>query len=833
MEERGQRSNEKVNGQLDYKTRKMVSPQTDVNIKKENQNPLDQNGSTYLLKGYERQVGYQSNQYDQYDKGGEQQKMLQNNNPYLKQSINNNNIEQGKPFIRAYQEGDQRKPLDQMNQKQEQRQLNEREIINPYMNHEDQKSNPIGSRTPIDPRQNMSAYTPQERQDNYHREVQCQDYKREFQQPEYRRIYQDQDQRIPTRQMSPFEMQQKPIDQQIDRLRYDQERIRTVGGQQEQPERMDRMIRAADQVRMSDNHYLQQQDKRVLERRDVGQRYLDEQQQVRDQRNNTSKSQEYSQRQLNQFRRPQEGSKTPIERRGYEDQIQQDPRYNPQSYPQNPYAESRTQQQYIQQHLDDQRRMPIPRNINPYETRQQQFQDQRLQFDRIPDRHDQFEFNRRPDQHDHPNRTDQYNQSNRLEFESRSPHQQVRFGPGQEGRFDLDQRQPQDGRYYYQGYNHDRIPPQGFRQEQEGKQLFEGRQAQRTQIEQRHFYGHDGQQNLRQGINYRDGRSMLDGRTDNREVLDERFGIMDPKQYQIDGRGGFNRTYGDDRYQANSNLDARYQFDRRREQIVTRTPIQNRPFEERTNLEQRIPIESRNQYQRAYNDKFGDQYYEEKYSQQQDPNSKKDFIKSDYTKMRDELDKRNVLGRPENQDKMIEFGRRQEFDGRIRPETNFGKPNGFTQQPQLEKYQKKELNDQGQRFSYNDDRSVLDRLGLERGGTNRNIIGNQVAENMMRGQMNNRPYDRERSFNRLGMGERVASFTNNKMGYQRTAVQDKEEYQGYVRSKLNTKPSYGNYPNEYQKKQSQDQGFQKLQSPQPQVETRVGIYDIQRKEGRI
>lgn len=68
-------------------------------------------------------------------------------------------------------------------------------------------------------------------------------------------------------------------------------------------------------------------------------------------------------------------------------------------------------------------------------------------------------------------------------------------------------------------------------------------------------------------------------------------------------------------------------------------------------------------------------------------------------------------------------------------------------------------------MSYHGEISVIDRLGLER-GTNRKIIGNKAAENMLRGgQQMNIQYNRERGLNRYGMGERVASFTNSKTGY--------------------------------------------------------------------
>ncbi|CAD8202178.1 unnamed protein product [Paramecium pentaurelia] len=889
MEERGLRSNEKVTKQLDYQTRKMISPQTDINLKKENSNPLDQNNSTYSLKGYEKQAPYSSNQFEQNRQIGEQQKMPSNNNPYLKQSLYNN-PEQGKPFIRSYQEADQRKPLDQVNYKQDLRQANEREIISPYVNLENQKRDPIGTRTPLDPRTNMNAYTPQSRQDLYRRDVQQSDYKREFQLPEYKRMCPGQDSRIPPRQINSFDMQQKPVDHQGDRVRYDQERIRTLGGQQEQPERMDRMLRASDYVRKSDNQDLQEQDKRPLERREIIQRGGVEMG-LHDQRNNTSKSQEYSQRSQNQLRKYQEVSKTPIEgrmieRRGFDDQMQLEGRFYQQQYPQNPYVEGGKQQQFydVKPPLDEQRRMVNPyderRNVNPYETRPQ-IQDQRPPFERRPDRpeferrpdYPEFErrpegpefirrpdrpeferrpdgpefqrrpdrpeferrpegpeFQRRPDRPDferRPDHPDFERRPDRPEFEGRSPYQ-ARFGA--EGRFDVDQRlPPPDFRYRQQGYNNERFQQQGIRQG------VEGIQAQRMQFEERPAYGPDGLQDGRQGMNYRkysDGRSILDGRGENRDVLERRPGLMEGKQYQIDGRAGFNRTYGEDRYQGTTIFEGRPGLEGRREQFCTRPPIQGRPIEERGNIEQRIPIESRNQYQRGYDDKFGDKYFEQKYSQQQETIGRKDLGRPDNGKMREEFDRRITYGRSDMEDKMSEFGKRKEFDGRVRPETSFGRPGGIGQQQPGEKYYRREYNDQGQRFSYHEDTSVIDRLGLER-GTNRNIIGNQAAENMVRGgQPMNRQYDRDRSFNRLGMGERVASFTNSKMGYQRTAVQDKEEYQGYIRSKLMPK-SLGNGSTEFQRKQSQDQGFQKLQSPKGQVETRVGIYDIQRRDGRI
>ncbi|CAD8203995.1 unnamed protein product [Paramecium octaurelia] len=901
MEERGLRSNEKVTKQLDYQTRKMVSPQTDVNLKKENSNPLDQNNSTYSLKGYERQAPYSSNQFEQSRQTGEQQKITSNNNPYLKQSLYNN-PEPGKPFIRTYQEGDLRKPLDQANFKQELRQINEREITSPYVNLENQKRDPIGTRTPIDPRANMSAYTPQSRQDLYRRDVQQSDYKREFQLPEYKRMYPVQDSRIPPRQINSFEMQQKPVDQQGDRMRYDQERIRTLGGQQEQPERMDRMIRASDYVRKSDNQDFLEQDKRPLERREYMERGGAEQGQ-HEQRNNTSKSQEYSQRSQNQVRKYQEGSKTPIEgrmieRRGFDDHMQLQGRPYQQPNPQNPYLEGGKQQFYeAKPPLDEQRRMANPyeerRNLNPYETRPQ-FLDQRPPYERRPDRPDlerrpdhpdferrpvQHEFDRRPDFERRPDRPDFERRIDRPEFErrpdrpefdrrpdrpefdrrpdrpeferrpdrpefekrpdieGRSPYQ-ARFGP--EGRFDADQRLPPDFKYRQQGHNNERFQQQGIRQG------VEGIQAQRVQFEERPPYGQGGLQDERQGMNYRkysDGRAILDGRVENRDAVEGRPAqqegkqyqidgrVLEGKQYQVDGRAGFNRTYGEDRYQGATIFEGRPGLEGRREQFCIRPPIQGRTFEERANVEQRVPIESRNQFQRAYDDKFGDKYFEQKYPQQQDPIGRKDLGRPETGKLREEFDRRTTYGRPDIDDKMAEFGKRKEVDGRVRPETSFGRPNGIGQQPG-ERYYRRDYNDQEQRLSYHQDTSVIDRLGLER-GTNRNIIGNQAAENMLRGgQTMSRQYDRERSYNRLGMGERVASFTNSKMGYQRTAVQDKEEYQGYVRSKLMPK-SLGNGASEFQRKQSQDQGFQKLQSPKAQIETRVGIYDIQRRDGRI
>ncbi|CAD8092325.1 unnamed protein product [Paramecium primaurelia] len=979
IQERHLRSNEKVDRQLDYQTMKMISPQADVNFKKENSNPLDQNCSAYLLKGYERQAPYKSNQIDQNRQTGEPLKMASNNNPYLKQSVNNNHEqEQTKPFIRAYQEGEQRKPLDQVNYKQEQRLLNQREITSPYGNFDNKKRDPIDTRTPFDPNTNMSAYTPQSRQDNYRKDVQQSEQKREFQLPEYKRMYPDQDPRIPQRQMSAFEMKQKPFDQG-DKARYDQERIRTLGGQQEQPERMDRLIRASDYTRKSDNNDFLEQDKRVLERREFNQRGGADQ--VYSDQRNTAKSQEYSQRQQIQLTRPQEGSKTPIEgrineKRGYDDQMQQEGRFN-QSQFTNPYLQGRTQQQQfydMKPPLDDQRRMLNPyderRNVNPYETRPQ-IQDQRSPFQNRPDR---VEIERRLEHPEFERRPD---------VQNKSPYQ-ARFGP--EGKSEVDQRLPPQDRQL-QGQNYERYQQSGYRQGMDGKYQYEVRQPQQTQFQEIPVNG-PRLQEVRQGMNYRkysDGRSIQDGQMEFRDgqegkhrliegrsglpegrpELNEarpgfegRFGLtegrpgfpegkpgferrrefegrpgfpegrlgfegrpgypegrpgfpegrpgfpegrpgfpegrhgfpegrpgfpegrlglpegrpglpegrpgfpegrpgfpegrpgfpegrlglpegrlglpegrpgqMDGIQQQVDGRGGFNRTCGEDRYQGTPILDGRTGFNGRREQFGTRPPIQSRPFEERGTFEQRAPIENRNQYQRGFDDQFGDRQFEQKYSQQQDIIGRKDLGRPEYGKVREEINRRNAYGRQEMEDNLSEFGKRKEFDGRIRPETSFGKP----YQPE-ERYLRREYNDQGQRLSYHEDTSVIDRLGLER-GTNRKIIGNQAAENMLRGeQQMNRQYDRERGFNRIGMGERVASFTNSKMGYQRTAVQDREEYQGYVRSKQLLKPSLGNDQNDFQKMKSQDQGFQKLLSPKGQIETKVGIYDIQRRDGRI
>ncbi|CAD8197016.1 unnamed protein product [Paramecium octaurelia] len=849
MEERRQRSNEKVNGQLDYQTRKMISPQTDVNFKKENSNPLDQNSSFYSLKGYERQAPYKSNQYDQNRQTGEPLKIGSTNNPYLQQSVSNNNEqEQVKPFIRAYQEGDQRKPLDQVNYQQQQRQLNERGIISPQGNLDNQKRDTMGTRTPFDPNVNLSSQTPQSRQDNCRRDAQQSEQKREFQLPEYKRMYPE-DHRIHQRQMSSFDMKQMPIDQG-DRTRYEQERIKTVGGQQEQPEGMDRLIRPADYVRKSNNNDFYEQDKRVLERREQFQR----EQGLYDQRN-SAKSQEYSQRQQIQNKRPQEVSKTPIEgrvsqKRGFDDQIKYDGKFNQSQYP---YPESRNQQQQfydMQPPLEDQRRMLNPydekRYANPYENRPQ-IQDQRPHFERKPDRP---EYERRPD---------------RPEFENRSPFQ-ARFGP--EGRPEVDQRVPPEYRNQ-QGYNYERFQQHGFRQGMEEKYQNEVRQPQKTQFQEiPACNGPDRFQEARYGMNYRkypDGRFIQDGQIERRVLLEGSFGVMEGRpelqqgrpelpqrrpelpqgrpglmeerymegrQQQIEGRGGLNRTYGEELYQGAS-IEGRNGFDVPREQFGMRPPIQNRPYEERGNIEQRVHIETKNQYQREFDDKFGDRYFLQKHTQYQDIMGRKDFDRSDYGNLREELDRRNNFGRPVMETNMSELGKRREFDGMTRPGTNFGRTNDVGQKPE-ERYLRREYQDQGQRLSYHDDTSVIDRLGLEK-GTNRKIIGNQAAENMLRGgQQMNRQYDRERGFNRLGMGERVGSFNNNnKMGYQRTAVQDREEYQAYVRSKLLLKPALDNDINDLQRMKSQDQGFQKLQSPKGQIDTRIGGYDIQRREGRI
>ncbi|CAK92865.1 unnamed protein product (macronuclear) [Paramecium tetraurelia] len=840
MEERRQRSNEKVNGQLDYQTRKIISPQTDVNFKKENSNPLDQNSSFYSLKGYERQAPYKSNQYDQNRQTGEPLKIGSTNNPYLQQSVSNNNEqEQIKPFIRPYQEGDQRKPLDQVNYKYEQRQLNEKGITSPYGNIDNKKRDTIGTRTPFDPNVNMSSQTPLSRQDNCRRDTQLSEQKREFQLPEYKRMYPEDHHRIHQRQMSSFDMKQMPVDQG-DRTRYEQERIKTLGGQQEQPERMDRLIRASDYVRKPDNNDLYEQDKRVLERREQYQRGGVEQG-LYDQRN-SAKSQEYSQRQQNQIRRPQEVSKTPVEgrvsqKRGFDDQIQQDGKFNQSQYP-----EGRIQQQQfydIPPPLDDQRRMPNPyderRYANPYEHRPQT-QDQRPPFERRPDRPENERRLERPEF------------DRRLEFENRSPYQ-ARFGP--EVRPEMDQRIPPEYRNQ-QGYNYERFQQYGFRQGMEEQYQNEVRQPQKQQFQEIPACNYpDRFQEASYGMNYRkypDARFIQDGQKERREFLEGSFGIMqgrpevtqgrpelpqgrpglmEGRQQQIDVRGGLNRTYGEELTQGASNG-----FDGRREQFGIRPPIQSRPYEERGNFEQRVHIETKNQYQKEFDDKFGDRYFEQKYTQKQDIMGRKDFGRSDYGKLREELDRRNNYERPVMETNMSEFGKRREFDGATRPETNFGRTNDVGQKPD-ERYLRREYQDQGQKLSYHNDTSVMDRLGLEK-GTNLKIIGNQAAENMLRGgQPMNRQYDRERGLNRLGMGERVGSFTNNKMGYQRTAVQDREEYQAYVRSKLLLKPALENDTTDLQRMKSQDQGFQKLQSPKGQIDTRIGGYDIQRREGRI
>ena len=58
--------------------------------------------------------------------------------------------------------------------------------------------------------------------------------------------------------------------------------------------------------------------------------------------------------------------------------------------------------------------------------------------------------------------------------------------------------------------------------------------------------------------------------------------------------------------------------------------------------------------------------------------------------MREELDKRNTYGRPEMEDKMSEFGKRKEFEGKLRPET--GQPNGYGYQ-QGDRYYRRDYND--------------------------------------------------------------------------------------------------------------------------------------------
>lgn len=46
---------------------------------------------------------------------------------------------------------------------------------------------------------------------------------------------------------------------------------------------------------------------------------------------------------------------------------------------------------------------------------------------------------------------------------------------------------------------------------------------------------------------------------------------------------------------------------------------------------------------------------------------RKDFGRPEYNKMREEIDRRNTYGRPEMGNNMPEFGKREEFDHRIRP----------------------------------------------------------------------------------------------------------------------------------------------------------------------
>lgn len=60
--------------------------------------------------------------------------------------------------------------------------------------------------------------------------------------------------------------------------------------------------------------------------------------------------------------------------------------------------------------------------------------------------------------------------------------------------------------------------------------------------------------------------------------------------------------------------------------------------------------------------------------------------------MREEFDRRTIYGRPDIDDKLSEFGKRKEFDGRMRPETSFSRPNGVVQQPE-ERYYRREYNE--------------------------------------------------------------------------------------------------------------------------------------------
>ncbi|CAD8115608.1 unnamed protein product [Paramecium primaurelia] len=227
------------------------------------------------------------------------------------------------------------------------------------------------------------------------------------------------------------------------------------------------------------------------------------------------------------------------------------------------------------------------------------------------------------------------------------------------------------------------------------------------------------------------------------------------------------------------------------------------------------------------NSSIGQQYDLKKNEQHQE---KIEFKRSQYqpeiNQIKAELEKKYGYLKPEMEPQMSEFDKRRIFNNRFKPEPIQTKIAG-SREYLGQKYYQREQYRYGQRHSYHEESSSNDGYGIEK-GNKRNNINNKAIDDILQGTALSKYIEREKKQNKM-----VDRVINSKINYQKSPINDKEQYQCYDRFN-HLKRQLGNdrYEiNEIQRRQPSDQNIQKYCSSGGLINKQFGNYD--RKERRI
>ncbi|CAD8107092.1 unnamed protein product [Paramecium sonneborni] len=212
---------------------------------------------------------------------------------------------------------------------------------------------------------------------------------------------------------------------------------------------------------------------------------------------------------------------------------------------------------------------------------------------------------------------------------------------------------------------------------------------------------------------------------------------------------------------------------------------------------------------------------------------KMEFKRSQYqpeiNQIKQELEKKYGQLKPEMNQQISEFDKRRVFEQRFRPEPIQAKIAGAREYLGQKYYQRDQYR-LGQRQSYHEESSINDRLGLEKGNSRYNL-NNKAIEDILQGTALSKYIEREKNQNR--MADRLVSFTNSKINYQKSPIRDKEYKAAYDRlNQQQREPINDKYIiNEYKIRQPSDQNLQKYCNPSSLITKQFGNYD--RKDKRI